>query len=215
MRLHRTMIMRAGGLAGAVLAQAAWTPTAWTPSAWAQGAAPMRIRGTIEAVTEHSFKVKERNGATENIVLDDPLTVRTVRKLALSDIAKGSFVGIASKRLADGSLEALEVLVFPESMRGAGEGHRPWDLQPDSLMTNAAVDGVVESSGGRELTLKYKDGSQHIKVPPSAPVVTFEPAQRADLKAGAPVFLSATRNAQQELHANSVTVGTNGVAPPM
>jgi hypothetical protein len=166
-------------------------------------------------VSEHSFKVKERNGTTETIVLDDPLTVRTVQKLALSDIAKGSYVGVASKRLADGSLEALEVLVFPESMRGAGEGHRPWDLQPDSLMTNAAVDGVVESSGGRELTLKYKDGSQHIKVPPSAPVVTFAAAQRADLKVGAPVFLSAARNAQQELHANSVTVGTNGVAPPM
>ncbi len=184
-------------------------------SAWAQPAAPTRIRGKIAAVDAHSLTIKTRNGATEKVTLDEPLSVSTVRKVALGSIADGRYVGTAARRTADGSLEALEVVVFPEAMRGAGEGHRPWDLGSDSTMTNGTVNGVVKGKAGRELTITYKDGSQTVRVLPKVPVVTLASANRSDLKVGAPVFLSATRSETGTWHTGRVTVGTHGVAPPM
>src|SRR6185312_14795694 len=100
----------------------------------------------------------------------------------------GAFVGIASLKG-----EALEVLVFPEAARGSGEGHYPWDLQPESMMTNATVATVAAAPEGQTLTLSYKDGSQTIKVKPGTPIVTFAPGDRADAKVGAKVFLGATK----------------------
>jgi len=110
---------------------------------------------------------------------------------------------------------AIEVLVFPEAMRGAGEGHYAWDLEPGSMMTNGTVKGAVTAASGRELTVAYKESSKTITVPEGAPVVTFAPAERADLKPGAPVFFSATKNAEGALTAGRITVGKDGVAPPM
>lgn len=192
-------------LAGVVLAHAAW----------AQSAPPTRIRGTITTVDAHAMGVSTRSGETLQVTLDDPLTVGTVRPVPLEGIVAGGFVGTTARRQADGTLVALEVHVFPEEMRGAGEGHRPWDLEPGSTMTNATVTGAVESANGRELTLTYKDGSQTVQVPPGTPVVTFAPAERADLKPGAPVFFSASPGADGRLHTTRITVGTHGVAPPM
>ena len=111
--------------------------------------------------------------------------------------------------------EAIEVLVFPEAMRGAGEGHYAWDLEPGSMMTNGTVTGVVEAKSGRELSLSFKGSSNKIIVPPGVPIVTFAPAERADLKPGAPVMFGATKNAAGELAASRITVGKDGVAPPM
>ena len=114
-----------------------------------------------------------------------------------------------------GELRALEVLVFPEAMRGAGEGHYPWDLEAGSMMTNGTVTGAVEATSGRELSLAFKGGNNKIMVPPGTPIVTFAPAERTDLKPEAPVFFSATKNAEGKLSASRVTVGKDGVAPPM
>ena len=105
--------------------------------------------------------------------------------------------------------------MFPEAMRGAGEGHYAWDLEPGSMMTNGTVTGAVEAKSGRELSLTFKGGSNKISVPPGVPIVTFASADRADLKPGAPVMFGATKNAAGELAASRITVGTNGVAPPM
>ncbi len=184
------------------------------PSA-AQTAAPTRIRGTIEAVTPHSMTVKARDGQTTDITLTEPLTVLTVKKVDLASIGSGSYVGIATRTGAGGVMQAIEVLVFPESMRGAGEGSYPWDLEPASTMTNGTVNGEVKASSALELTVAYKGGSKTIQVSPNVPVVTFAPAERSDLKAGAPVFLAATKNAEGALSAGRVVVGKDGVAPPM
>jgi hypothetical protein len=148
-------------------------------------------------------------------VLSDPLTVLTVKKVDLTTIAPNAYVGIATRTGADGKLTALEVLVFPEAARGTGEGHNPWDLEPGSMMTNGTVTGAVSATSGRELSVAYKEGSKSIFVPPTAPVVTFAPAERVDLKAGAPVFFSATKSADGKLAAGRVIVGKDGVAPPM
>lgn len=126
----------------------------------------------------------------------------------------GTFIGAATRAGANGEPRAIEVLVFPEAMRGAGEDYYPWDLEPGSMMTNATVPATVRATSGRELSLSYKGGHNTIVVPPDAPVVTFAPADQADLKVGATIFLSATKNAESKLTASRVIVGKNGVAPP-
>jgi hypothetical protein len=115
----------------------------------------------------------------------------------------------------DGTLNALEVLIFPEAARGSNEGHYPWDLQPESMMTNATVATVAAAPDGQTLTLKYKDGTQTIKVKPGTPIVTFAPGDRADAKPGAKVFLGATKGADGGMTAARMLVGKDGLAPPM
>jgi hypothetical protein len=186
-----------------------------TATAIAQTAPPTRVRGTIQAVTEHALTVKTRNGETIDIALTEPLSVLTVKKLDLASIKSNDYVGIATRTGAGGTMQAIEVLVFPEAARGTGEGSYPWDLEPASTMTNGTVNGAVKSSSALELTVAYKDGSKTIQVPPTAPVVTFAPAEKADLKPGAPVFLGATKSPEGKLSAGRVVVGKDGVAPPM
>jgi hypothetical protein len=182
----------------------------------AQNAPPTRIRGSIAALDGQTLSVNTREGAKVDILLNDPLTVATVKRFDLADVKPGSYVGIATRTGADGQQDALEVLVFPEAMRGAGEGHYGWDLEPGSMMTNGTVGGTVDAKSGRQLSVSYKDGNQTIVVPPNAPVVTFAPAAKADLKPGAKVAIfGATKNAEGKLAASRVTVETNGVAPPM
>jgi len=131
-----------------------------------------------------------------------------------SAIQSGAFVGTAAVTAADGTLSALEVLVFPEAARGTGEGHSPWDLQPGSTMTNATVTDVVPGAKGRTMTLRYKDGEKTIVVPDGIPVVTIKPADRSLLVPGAKVFVFAQmRNGQPT--ALRATAGRNGFAPPM
>jgi hypothetical protein len=183
--------------------------------ALAQTAPPTRIRGTITAVDAQTLTVKSRDGQTLEIKLNEPLAVASVKKVDLASVVPGSYIGTATRPGPNGSLNAIEVLVFPEAMRGAGEGHYAWDLEPQSTMTNGTVSGVVGAASGRELSVTYKGGSNTVTVPPDVPVVTFAPAERADLKVGATVFLGATKNAEGQLTASRVTVSKDGVAPPM
>lgn len=184
-------------------------------SAAAQSGPPTRIRGVIEAVSGNTLTVKTREGPQVEIGLDEKLTVSTVKNVPLSSVDSNNFVGIATRTGADGKPEALEVLVFPEAMRGAGEGHYAWDLEPGSMMTNGTVSAAVQENTGRDLTVAYKGQSIAIRVPPEAPVVTFVPAQRAGLKPGERVLLSAVRNAEGHFVTGRVTVSKDGVAPPM
>jgi hypothetical protein len=184
-------------------------------AAQAQTAPPTRIRGTIETAGAHAITVKTRNGASIEVTLADPLTVLTVKKVELTSIGSGNYVGIATRTGTDGTQQAIEVLVFPETMRGAGEGSYPWDLEPGSTMTNGTVNGAVKAASATELTVGYKDGSKTIHVAPGAPIVTFAPAEKADVKPGAPVFLAATKAADGTFSAGRVVVGKDGVAPPM
>jgi hypothetical protein len=179
----------------------------------AQTAPPTRIRGTLDAVASNALTIKTREGPKVEVMLNDPLTVMTVKRLTLDDIKQGSYVGVTSKTGADGKAQAIEVHVIPA---GTGEGHRPWDLQPGTMMTNANVTAVVDAKTGRDLTLTYQGGSQQIMVPTEARIVTFAPAARSDLKLGAYVLIfAATPNAEGKLATSRVTVGTNGVNPPM
>lgn len=176
---------------------------------------PTRVRGTIEKVGAESMTVKARDGRDLEIKLADNLNVSGVVNAPLSDIKPGSFIGAAALPQPDGTLKALEVLVFPESARGSGEGHYAWDLMPESTMTNATVADTVSSVSGPVLTLKYKDGEKKIVVPPNTPIVTFVPGDRSLLKPGTAVFFSATPQPDGKLTAARVLAGKDGVVPPM
>jgi hypothetical protein len=183
--------------------------------ALAQEGTPTRIRGTIEKLDGETLIVKSREGQDLSITLANDLKVSTVEKARLSDIKQGSFIGSAAVPGTDGKLHAQEVLIFPEALRGAGEGYRPWDLTPDSTMTNATVAEVAEGAKGRLLKLKYKDGEKEIDVPMEAPVVTLAPGDPGLLQPGTAVFIPATKAADGSLAASRVIAGKDGVQPPM
>jgi hypothetical protein len=203
-------------------------------------AAPERIRGTVESLDNNTLTVKSRQGEDVKLTLGDGTKYATVAKSSLSDVAQGRFVGIATKD-AGNSLVALEVVVFPESMRGVGEGHYPWDRLPDSSgsdgsvassmtngsvttaasarqvstqMTNGNVEAASGQSGGKQLTISYKGGEQKIVVPPNTPIVTLEPGDRAVLRDGANVFVIANED-NGKTTANFVAVGKGDLVPPM
>jgi hypothetical protein len=188
---------------------------AWIAPAGAQDAPPVRVRGTIERVDGPVYIVKTRDGTELKITMAEKPQIAGIVKASLSDIKKGSFVGVTAMPQADGSLSALEVHIFPEAMRGTGEGHYPWDLQPKSTMTNANVDDVVSAVDGNTLTLKYKDGEKKILVPATAPIVTYVAADASDLKAGAKVFIIAVKQADGTLQGRAWRVGRDGLTPPM
>ena len=156
-------------------------------------ASAARVRGTIQAVAPGALTVKDRSGEVLELVLPPKVTVSEVYPMALADIQPGSFIGTAAMPQADGTERAIAVTVFPESARGAGEGHRPFDMLPQSTMTNATVADVVASPKGRTLQLKYKDGERAIVVPLDAPVVSFKPGDASLLVVGASVSLTAQR----------------------
>ena len=186
------------------------------PLAWAQDAPPARVRGTIERIEGPVYVVKSRDGAELKIVLAENAVAAGLVKATLADIKQGSFVGIAAMPQPDGAQRALEVLIFPEAMRGTGEGHYPWDLQPKSTMTNANVEQVVTEVNGRTLTVKYKDGEKKIIVPPDAPIVTFASGDKADLKPGIKIFIGASKKLPDgTLQAARVNYGKDGLTPPM
>jgi hypothetical protein len=177
---------------------------------------PTRLRGTVAAIDGNTLTMATREGGTAKVALADKWAVALVAPLTLADIKEGSFVGVASMKKPDGTLEALEVLVFPEAARGSNEGHYPWDLQPESLMTNANVSKVVKSGDSQTLTLAYKgNGTQTIHVGKDVPVVTFLPGTQADAKVGAKVFIGAAKAADGSLSAARVNVGKDGLTPPM
>src|SRR6266508_3326032 len=175
----------------------------------------VRVRGTIERIDGSTYVVKARDGAELKVALADNSQIAGVVKASLSDIKQGSFVGVTAMPRADGSQSALEVHVFPEAMRGTGEGHYPWDLRPQSTMTNANVEQVGAAVDGRTLTLKYKDGEKKIFVPADTPIVIYEPGDKSDLKPGAKVLIIAAKQPDGTLQGRAWRVGRDGLTPPM
>jgi hypothetical protein len=185
-----------------------------TSVTWAQDT--VRVRGTIESMEGQTLMVKSREGVELKVVLADNATVVGIAKASLADIKQGSFVGVTGMPQADGGQKAVEVHIFPEAMRGTGEGHYPWDLRPQSTMTNANVEQTVTGIDGRTLTLKYKDGEKKITVPLDAPIVAFVPGDKTDLKTGAKIFIAAAKKQPDgTLQAARVNVGKDGLTPPM
>jgi hypothetical protein len=184
--------------------------------ATASAQAPVRVRGTIEQAEGNTLMVKSREGAAVKVTLTANASVVGIVKAALSDIKQGSYVGITAMPQPDGTLRAVEVHIFPESMRGIAEGHRPWDLQPQSTMTNANVEQLVTGVDGQTLTLKYKDGEKKIFVPKDAVIVTYVPGNKADLKPGIKIFIAAAKkNEDGSLEAERLSYGKDGLTPPM
>jgi len=183
---------------------------AQTPAAPTQ-----RIRGDVVALDGLDLQLRSRSGEALTVKLTESYTVTAVVKIGIDRITTGAFVGTASMPQPDGTQTALEVLLFPEARRGSGEGHYPWDLQPGSMMTNATVADLVSVERGRRMTLRYKDGEKVVIVPSEAPIVTFEPGDRAMLKPGAHVIVTATKQPDGTLTAGGVAVGKDGLVPPM
>ncbi|MDQ6881453.1 MAG: hypothetical protein M3150_05090 [Pseudomonadota bacterium] len=182
--------------------------------ALAQSQPPLRIRGEITAVDTSSLTVRHQSGETVVLAIKPEATVGAVKNVALADIKPGSYIGTATKTQPDGALVAVEVLVFPETARGSGEGHYAWDLMPGAMMTNANVETVMSGVSGRNMKLSYKGGSKNVLVPENVPVVTPTSATRADLQVGKKVFVVAEGEAPN-FRAARIVVEKDGVAPPM
>lgn len=205
------LILRTAALAAALAA-------AFPMAASAQNAqAPARVRATIDAVHGNALDVTDTAGNQATVALPADLSVTEVAPTEPSAIRPGSYIGTAAVKQPDGTLRALEVHVFPEAMRGTGDGHRTYDLGPDSTMTNGTVEqaGAVTAAQGRTLSVKYKDGEQRIVVPADVPIVTFAPGRRDALKAGAHVVMFVRADAHGTLTAQRVLVGKDGMVPPM
>jgi hypothetical protein len=176
---------------------------------------PVRIRGTVEKLDGQMLTVKSRAGESVNIKLADNYIVVGITKAGLDDIISGKFIGTTSVGERDGALVALEVHIFPEAMRGTGEGHYDWDLRPSSKMTNANVANVTSVGKDRVMTVQYKGGEKKVLVPADTAVVAFAPAERSEIKTGAQVFVNAQRQPDGSLAAPRVNVGLKGQIPPM
>jgi hypothetical protein len=180
----------------------------------AQAPVPTRLRGDIVSVDAQSLHMVTRGGKAVTLTLPADVQVAALAPISIDAIKPGSFIGSAALPQPDGTLRAQEVHVFPEAMRGTGEGHRPFDLGPGSTMTNGTVGDVVVSQG-RTLKVAYKGGEKTIIVPPETPIVTYEPGSRSLLTAGAHVIVFANEAPDGALTATRVSVGKDGLVPPM
>jgi hypothetical protein len=176
---------------------------------------PTRVRGTIEAVDGNVLAVKSRGGEDVKLNMTGDVNVVGISKIALSDIKVGAFIGTTTVAGPDGSQNAVEVHVFPENMRGTGEGSRPYDLRPNSTMTNATVADSVVGNDGHTLTIKYRGGEKKVVVSPETPVVTYVPADKSDLKVGAKVIAFMKKLPDGSYETSRVSVGRDGLTPPM
>lgn len=191
--------------------------SAFISQALAQTPPPaVRMRGTILSLTPSTMTVKDRSGEVVELVMSDKLVVSEVFPIRLEDIKPGSYIGTAAMPQADGSQRAIAVSVFPEAARGTAEGHRPFDLLPESTMTNATVSDVgaiADTPAGRKLVLKYKDGEKVIIVPADAPIVTSRAGDRTLLVVGASVSLFA-QMMDGKPTVMRINAGRNGFALP-
>jgi len=206
--LRRTIFALLAGLLTHAASQAI------APTANAQTPGTVRIRGDVEAVEGQQIHIISRRGEKFTLRMADDMKVQAIVPIAIDAIKPGSFIGSAAVPQPDGSLRAQEVHVFPEAMRGAGEGHRPFDLGPGSTMTNGTV-GEVVGSEGRTLKVSYKGGDKTIFVSPDTPIVAYEPATRELLVPSAHVIVFGTEAPEKTLTATRVVVGKNNLVPPM
>jgi len=192
-------------LAGAIIAASCAAATAQT----------LRVRGTIEKADGNVLTLRSTDGAELKLTLTDNALIVAVVTASMADIKEGTFLGSAAMPQPDGSQKALEVHIFPEQMRGTGEGHRPYAPVPNSTMTNGSASGAtVTGVDGAAMLVKYKDGEKKIVVPPGVPIVRYEIGGRGDLKAGARFTVTAaTKKPDGTLEANRINVGRDGVVP--
>jgi hypothetical protein len=176
---------------------------------------PVRIRGTVEKLDGRVLTVKGNDGQIQTVKLADNFIVMGISRASVDDIGSGKFIGTTTVGERNGALVALEVHIFPDNMRGTGEGHYDWDLRPSSKMTNANVATVTKIGKDHVLDVQYKGGEKKVLVPETAVIVSFTPADRSAVKPGAAVFVNSQRQPDGTLTAPRVNVGLNGQIPPM
>lgn len=206
---HRFRFARAAA-AGAALV------LAFTSLAAAESAPTVRIRGEITGFDADRLSVKDRGGQALTVKLAPNFRVTELRKAALSEITAGKYIGVTALPAKDGALRAVAIHIFPDAAKGTAEGHRPWDLAPETTMTNATVDGVVAAGSGSTIKLKYKDGEKTVIVTPETAIVAMGPGKPDMLKPGAKILIfGAVKAADGSLSTQGVVVGKDGIAPPM
>ncbi|CAN7605241.1 hypothetical protein [Rhizobium leguminosarum] len=188
---------------------------ALSQAAQAQDAERIRVRGAIESLSGDTLVVKTREGNDAKVALKAGWKVGGIKKASVEDIKPGDFVGVASLPKGTGPDGAIEVLIFPASMKGTGEGNRPWDAQPNSQMTNATVSNAVKSVDDQTITLTYQGKKKTIAIADGTPIVTLAPATKDDLKPGAGVVITGEKAADGSISASQIAVGLNGITPPM
>jgi hypothetical protein len=183
-------------------------------SAFADGT-PVRVRGSVVSLEGTKLVVHAKDGKDITVNLAENFAALAVVKSSMADIKEGTFIGTATVTQPDSTLRSLEVVVFPDKMRGTGEGHYPWDLGSNSMMTNATVANAVKGVEGQTITVTYKGGEKKIDVPANVPVVTIVPATKEEIKPGAIVFVPTMRQTDGALNGGAVLFGKDGVIPPM
>ncbi len=183
--------------------------------ALAQQPSTVRIRGQIEAIDGPVLAIKTREGNEVKVRMTDDVAVFAVVKTSLAEIKDGSYIGVTGMPQPDGTQKAIAVHIFPENQRGAAEGFRPWDRQPNSTMTNATVAQTVKGTDGQNILVKYKDGEKKVVVPPGTPIVTFVASDKSEVKVGAQLIIFGATKKDDMLEANRVNVGRDGITPPM
>ena len=176
---------------------------------------PTRIRGTVEKLDGQALSVKSREGQQMTIALAPNVTVSYLVKKSLADIKAGDFVATTSTKGTDGKNHSVELRIFPEQMRGLGEGQYAWDLTPESTMTNATVAGITGAPQGQTLKVTYKGGESEIVVGSDTPIFGYGFGDTSLLKPGAAVFIVAQKSPDGNLSAARVTTEKDGVKPPM
>jgi hypothetical protein len=185
-------------------------------AAIAQQPPTVRVRGTIASIDGPMLMIKSREGADLKVRLTDNFAVIGIAKAELSEIKQGSYIGVSAMPEPDGTQKALAVHIFPEAQRGAAEGFRPWDLRPNSTMTNATVAETVSGTDGQNILVKYKDGEKKVVVPPGTPIVAFVTGEKSELKPGAGIIIfGAAKKEDGTLETGRIAVGLDGITPPM
>jgi hypothetical protein len=186
-----------------------------TTASFAQQPQTVRLRGAIEKIDGHTVTAKSTKGDDLKLNLADKVTVVAVTKASMTDIREGEFIGSGAMPQPDGSQKAIEVHIFAESMRGTGEGFRPWDGAPNGTMTNGTVGATVSSVDGPAITVKYKDGEKKIIVTPNVPIVRFEVTDIGAIEPGAPFsVIAAMPKPDGSFDVNRINVGRGGATPP-
>ena len=175
----------------------------------------MRVAGTVDKLDGNNLTVNMKDGPPVIVVLADNAAVFGVEKRTVADIKPGDYLASGGVKGADGKIHAVEVRIFPETLRGTGEGQRPWDVKPEGVMTNATVGTVTQSPAGGVIHVKYKEGESEYTVGPEVPILAYVAGDRSLLKPGAAVFTVAQKKPDGTLTTGRVTAEKNGVKPPM
>ena len=200
-------------VAARILTRTVFVAALAVSSAWGQQAQTVRLRGTIERVDGAAIIVKADEVGDVTVKLSDKVAVFGLLKATLADVKPGAFIGVGAMPQPDGSQKAIQVMIFAESQRGTGEGHRPWD-RPGATMTNATVDTTVASVDGQVVMVKYKEGEQKIIIPPDATIRAYVVGSRDELKPGARIAIArALKQPDGTYEADRVNVGRDGIVP--